>query len=54
VSDFRVSSTTGEVEGVTFYFIESTAPDHVDPPFAANGANPSKSAEQGSSLAPIS
>ncbi len=40
MSDFRVSSTTGEVEGVTFYFIESTAPDHVDPPFAANGANP--------------
>ena len=40
MSDFRVSSTTGEVEGVTFYFIESTAPDHVDPPFAASGTDP--------------
>jgi hypothetical protein len=29
-SDFRVSSTSGEIEGITFYFIESTAPDNVE------------------------
>jgi hypothetical protein len=29
-SDFRVFSTCGPIEGVTFYFIESTAPDNVE------------------------
>jgi hypothetical protein len=29
-SDFRVFSACGPIEGVTFYFIESTAPDNVE------------------------
>ncbi len=36
-SNFRVSSTTGQIEGVTFYFIESTAPDNVEQPPTAGG-----------------
>jgi len=32
MSEFRVSAATGQIEGVNFYFIESTAPDNVDPP----------------------
>jgi hypothetical protein len=31
MSDFRVYSTTGPADGVSFYFIESTAPDTVEP-----------------------
>jgi Putative serine esterase (DUF676) len=40
MSDFHVSSTTGQIEGVTFYFIESTAPDNVDPPPDPDIAHP--------------
>jgi hypothetical protein len=40
MSDFRVSATTGQIDGVTFYFIESTAPDNVDPPPDPLEANP--------------
>jgi hypothetical protein len=37
-SDFRVSSTTGQIDGVTFYFIESTAPDNVEKPEPDDGS----------------
>jgi hypothetical protein len=40
MSDFCVSSTTGQIEGVTFSFIESTAPDNVDPPPDSDTARP--------------
>ena len=30
MSDFRVSSTDGQIDGGVFYFIESTAPDNVE------------------------
>lgn len=40
LSNFRVSSTTGQIEDVAFYLIESTAPDNVDPPPDDDEQNP--------------
>ena len=40
MADFHVSALTGEIEDVTFYFIESMAPDNVDPPFENGFTNP--------------
>ena len=39
MADFQVSTLTGDIKNVTFYFIESMAPDNVDPPFDAGSAN---------------
>lgn len=39
-SDFRVFSTSGEIPGITFYLIESTAPDNVEIPDPSDGSVP--------------
>jgi hypothetical protein len=40
MSDFRVYSTGGQIDGVSFYFIESTAPDSVEDRFDPDDAPP--------------
>jgi len=39
-SDFRVFTSSGQIQGVTFYFIESTAPNNVEQRVGDGGAPP--------------